>query len=103
MSQDVKLINNDPPSALNEIEVSEIKTLYGLSYSVTLILLLSLDRYADVRPDEIVLYELNFAVGLWDTVTSLVAKVANRLVISPRQFNPSTWSIDCHSDIVIGV
>lgn len=93
MSQSVKLLDNNPPSALKEDDVCNLKTTYGLSSSVTLRLPLSSERAADARPDEIVVYESYYAAGLREVVPSLIAQISTRLAISPGQLYPFAWRL----------
>ncbi|XP_023639552.1 uncharacterized protein LOC17876220 isoform X2 [Capsella rubella] len=93
MSQDVKLLHNNPPSVLKEDDIFKLRRTYSLSPSLTLRLPLPSERAADAKHNEVVVYELYFAAGLREVIPSLIAKMAKRLAVSPGQFYPSAWRL----------
>ncbi|VVB04406.1 unnamed protein product [Arabis nemorensis] len=101
-------------SSLREVDINRIKNAYNISESVDLRIPLedegpknayNISESVDLRipledegpdcnrPDEVVVYEAFFALGLRDSVPSLVAKIANFIGISPGQLNPRAWRL----------
>ncbi|VVB04076.1 unnamed protein product [Arabis nemorensis] len=80
-------------SSLREVDINRIKNAYNISKSVDLMIPLEDEGPDCNRPYEVVVYEAFFALGLRDSMPSLVAKMANFIGISPGQLNPHAWRI----------
>ncbi|CAA7055454.1 unnamed protein product [Microthlaspi erraticum] len=83
----------NPMSILKTGDLNRIRKAYSIPLSVMLRIPEENERADSPGPNEITVYEAYFALGLRETIPSLIAQVATFFNISPSQLNPTAWRV----------